>query len=229
MQKADAVVCNSYDFTKRAKKYNQNSYYIGNGFDASQYAAGKENLLPDDLQNIPGPVIGYVGALITLRLDLSLMVDLAKARPSWSFVLIGWEDEAFMKSELHGLSNVYFLGRKHTQQVPAYISNFDVCLNPQILNEITIGNFPLKVVEYLALGKPVVATSTNTMKELFSEHTYLAAGLEGYIQQINKALSENNEERQRERILFSLQFTWEKVVENLLKSICSDKKDFVVH
>ncbi|KAA3436774.1 glycosyltransferase [Rufibacter hautae] len=219
MQKSDAVVCNSLDFTKRAKKYNNNSYYIGNGFDASQYDSESVRTMPQDLAGIPGPIIGYVGALITLRLDLRLMTDLAKERPNWSFVFIGKEDDDFKASELHDLPNVYFLGLKHTKEVPAYIEGFDVCINPQILNDITKSNFPLKVVEYLAMGKPVVATSTNTMREVFQDHTYLANGKDEFIAQVEKALHENTSALEERRKDFSREFTWENVVSVFLRSI----------
>lgn len=219
MKKADAVVCNSHDFTKRAKKYNPNSFYIGNGFDASQYDHTIERAKPEALAAIPGPIIGYVGALITLRLDLLLMVEMAQKRPDWSFVYIGWEDEDFEQSALHQLPNVYMLGKKHTNDVPAYIQHFDVCINPQVLNDITKGNFPLKVVEYLALGKPVVATTTNTMQEVFSQHTYLANDLNEFLLNIEKALGENNDGRQNERLQFARSFSWDKVVQLLLKAI----------
>ncbi|RNI25605.1 glycosyltransferase [Rufibacter latericius] len=219
MQKSDAVVCNSHDFTKRAQKYNRNSFYIGNGFDASQYVSEKVRPIPQDLKDIPGPIIGYVGALITLRLDLALMIDLAKARPDWSFVLIGKEDDDFKASELHHLPNVYFLGLKHTKDVPAYLQGFDVCINPQILNDITNSNFPLKVIEYLAMGKPVVATSTNTMREVFQDQTYLATGSSEFISQTEKALLENSQDQQERRKDFAKEFTWENVVSVFMKSI----------
>lgn len=219
MKKSDAVVCNSYDFTKRALNYNKDSYYIGNGFNTSQYNDAELRPVPEDLKIIPRPIIGFVGALITIRLDLQLMIDMAKAKPNWSFVIIGWQDERFAKSELHHLNNVCYLGRKHTDEVPAYLQNFDVCINPQVLNEITIGNFPLKIVEYLALGKPVVATATNTMKEVFSNHTYLATDKTSFLSQIEKALAEDNESMQQERIRFAKNFSWENVAGKLLECI----------
>lgn len=219
MKKADAVVCNSYDFTKRAKENNANSFYIGNGFNLEQYNSDERREVPEDLAAIPGPRIGYVGALLTLRLNLEMMVSMAKARPSWSFVMVGPEDEDFAKSELHQLPNVYFLGKKHTQDVPAYIEHFDVCINPQILNEITVGNFPLKVVEYLALGKPVVATATNTMNEIFSDYTYLADDTDSFIAQVEMALTEDTPALQQKRKEFSKSFSWEKVAAILMSCI----------
>ncbi len=225
MKKSDAVVCNSYDFTKRAKKYNPNSFYIGNGFDIKQYDSTTSRPEPEDLKNIKGPRIGYVGALISLRLDQELMIEMAKAKPSWNFVLIGWEDEDFEKSLLHKLPNVHFLGRKHTKEVPAYLEHFDVCINPQILNEITKSNFPLKIIEYLALGKPVVATVTNTMKEVFSLHTYLAEDKASFVKEIERALAEDNSSLQQQRIEFAKTFSWDKVAENLLTYIQQVSKE----
>lgn len=219
MKKADAVVCNSYDFRTRAKLYNPNSFYIGNGFNVEQYSSSTSRPEPEDLKHIPGPRIGYVGALLSIRLDIALMVEMAKTKPSWSFVLIGPEDKDFQNSELHQLPNVYFLGKKHTSNVPAYTSHFDVCVNPQLLNDITRGNFPLKVVEYLAMGRPVVATETNTMNEVFSQYSYLANSPSSFIKQIEKALQQDTEQAQQERKKFAQYFSWQKVTELLLKSI----------
>ena len=221
MAKADAVFCNSLDFTASARRHNPNSFYIGNGFDATQFTTAPTAAPPADLALIPEPRIGYIGALITLRLDLSLLQELARVRPAWSFVLIGWEDEDFAQSDLHKMPNVFFLGRKHTQEVPAYIQYFDVCINPQALNDITRSNFPLKILEYLALGKPVVATTTNTMTEVFSDHTYLATNSEEYLQKIEQALRENSSQKTADRIKFVQQFSWENVVKLFIKHIKS--------
>ncbi|GAA4346106.1 hypothetical protein GCM10023185_00300 [Hymenobacter saemangeumensis] len=219
MRKSGAVFCNSLDFTERARRYNPNSFYIGNGFDAAQFSAEPAHALPPDLAAIPGPRIGYVGALITMRLDLPLLEELARQRPKWSFVLVGWQDEAFERSALHSLPNVYFLGRKHTHDVPAYLQHFDVCINPQAINEITLGNFPLKILEYLAMGKPVVATVTNTMTEVFSEHSYLATGTAQYLEQIEKALAEDSPRKAQERIAFVEKFSWKNIAAHCL-SLC---------
>lgn len=219
MRKADAVLCNSLDFTDRARQHNPASQYIGNGFDNRLYFNTLQRITPTDLAVIPGPIIGYVGALLTARLDLPLLLALAQRRPAWSFVLVGWEDEGFAQSALHQLPNVYFLGRRHSDKVPDYIQAFDVCINPQVVNEVTLGNFPLKILEYLALGKPVVATATNTMREVFSKHTYLATGLSAYEAQLEKALSEDPASKAQERKTFIDQFSWQRVAKRVLEII----------
>ena len=216
MQKADTVVCNSIDFTKRAKHYNKNSYYIGNGFDDELYNDNTNLPYPEDLKGVPGPIIGYVGALSSLRLDIDLIEAIATNRQDWSIVLIGPEDEVFMKSKLHKLPNIFYLGKKNKNIVPPYLKHFDVCINPQLINDVTIGNFPLKINEYLAFGKPVVATSTNPMKEIFRDHVYLASGLDQYLTNIEKALAEDNDTLRVNRKEFVKNFSWRKIAGILL-------------
>jgi glycosyltransferase involved in cell wall biosynthesis len=155
--------------------------------------------MPGEIKNIPHPIIGYVGALFSLRIDEMIIQLIAKELPQFSLVLIGPEDEVFERSSLHQLPNVYFLGKKPLPSLPSYIIHFDVCINPQLVNEITIGNYPLKVDEYLAMGKPVVATKTHAM-QIFGEHAYTAEKPEEYPALIEKALAEDNDEKQRQRI-----------------------------
>jgi len=219
MKKSDLIVCNSLDFTKNAKRYNQNSFYIGNGCDLSIFDPDKEWEMPGELKVIQKPVIGYVGALNSQRLDINLMARIAKHLSNYSFVFIGPEDENFKASELHQISNIFFIEKKHTQIIPGYISYFDVCINPQLINEITIGNFPLKIIEYLAMGKPVVATVTNTMTEVFSEHCYLAVTAEEFVSAIDQALENDSELYQLERIRFSKNYSWENVSNIFINAI----------
>jgi len=219
MKKSDLVVCNSMDFTRRALKYNANSFYIGNGADLEVFDDSKTWEKPQELNEYKRPLIGYVGALNSMRIDIDLIAAMAAKRSDWDFVFIGGEDDVFKSSVLHEISNISFIPKKHTNEVPAYVKHFDVCINPQLINEITIGNFPLKIIEYLALGRPVVATETNTMKEVFSEVTYLANDADGYITAIEKALHEDNEERQNSRIIFAKRYSWKSVSEILLGNI----------
>lgn len=219
MQKSDLVVCNSMDFTRRALQYNPNSFYIGNGADLEVFDNAKTWEKPEELTKYKRPLIGYVGALNSMRIDIALIDSMAEMKRDWDFIFIGGEDDVFKSSVLHQRENIYFIPKKHTNEVPAYVKHFDVCINPQLINEITIGNFPLKIIEYLALGKPVVATETNTMKEVFSEVTYLATDAEGYISSIERALEEDSPQRQAFRSEFAQRYSWKSVSEILLGNI----------
>jgi teichuronic acid biosynthesis glycosyltransferase TuaH len=174
--------------------------------------------VPYDIKAVRAPIIGYVGAIISTRLDEQIIRLIATSHENWNIVLVGPEDDIFLKSSLHQLPNVMFTGRKDLKQLPAYVKSFDVCINPQLINMLTIGNYPLKVDEYLAMGKPVVATRTKTM-ELFSEYTYLAEKREEYPSLIEKALREDSGDKQSKRISYANTHTWENSVEELSKRI----------
>ncbi|WP_143306713.1 glycosyltransferase [Chitinophaga vietnamensis] len=216
--KADVGVANSQYLANRMKSYNPNSYYVGQGCDLSLFDPDKVYAKPLDLQPISGTIIGYIGALTSLRLDIPLLTEMAAARPQWQFVLVGNEDDDFRRSALHQLPNVFFTGPKPMEELPPYLQHFDLCINPQLVNDLTIGNYPLKVDEYLAMGKPVLATATPTM-ELFAEHVYLANGLAAYLSQAEKALAEHNSRLAAARRQFALSHTWENSVAAIYAAI----------
>ncbi len=216
---ADICLANSTYLADYCKKYNPYSYYVGQGCELDLFIEFNSAEQPKDIQPIPGIKIGYVGALIGLRLNISLLVEIAKSKPEWSMILVGPEDELFKSSELHQLSNVYFLGSKSPSLLPNYIGSFDICLNPQVISQVTIGNYPRKIDEYLAMGKPVVATSTPFMEAVFSNYTYLANDAQGYIKLIELALKENNPEKVNLRKSFAATHTWENSVAEIYKAI----------
>ncbi|WP_210520371.1 glycosyltransferase [Hymenobacter terricola] len=221
--KSDICVANSSYLAAYCKQYNPASFDIGQGCDidpSSQLQASQ----PADMQSIPRPVIGYVGALVSSRLSIETLRYISQQQPIWSLVLIGPEDDTFKFSDLHGLPNVYFLGAKSPTALPAYIQHFDVCLNPQLVNEMTIGNYPRKVDEYLAQGKPVVATRTEAMG-LFENHTYLADKKDDYITLIAQALREDRPVEQQKRRAFAATHTWQNSVTKIYRAIA----DYEVH
>ncbi len=215
---ADLAVANSLYLSEYCAKFNKDSYYIGQGFDLELFDNSKEHSLPEEMKPISSPVIGYVGAVISNRLDEKIIKTIAEYNSKWNVVLVGPEDETFRNSSLHKLSNVSFTGRKPFEELPDFVQSFDVCINPQLINLLTVGNYPLKVDEYLSMGKPVVATRTKAM-ELFEEYVYLANEPKEYPVLIEKALKENSDLLKEKRIAFAKTHTWENSIEELCKYI----------
>ncbi len=212
IKKADVIVNNSVLYTEYGSEYNPNSFMVGQGCDVSLFNDENDIIkIPDDLKEIPNPIIGYVGYLTSMRLDIELLEFMAIQRKDWSIVLVGPEDEDFKRSALHNLTNVYFLGSKDGSELPAYVKGFDVAMNPQLVNDATIGNYPRKIDEYLAMGKPTLATTTKAM-EMFKDHVYLGSTKEDYIVLAEKALQENSKELVQKRIEFAKSHTWENNV-----------------
>lgn len=226
LQRADMVVTNSEYLNDYAQQYNPRSYNIGQGCVLTRYQADISYPLPNDLRVIPGPRIGFTGYLTSLRLDADLLVTIARQRPHWSLVLVGPQDEAFENSELHKLPNVYFLGNKSPDELPAYLYHFDVCINPQLVNEITVGNYPLKVDEYLAMGKPVVATYTRAM-EMFAPYVYLPREPKDWLHLLERALAEAGPSSAADRIAFARSHTWAASAQALYSALDSPRPTLV--
>lgn len=216
--KADIAVANSHYLTDYLRRHNPNSLYIGQGCDITLFDANGTYPIPKDLADIPHPIIGYIGAINSLRLDEAVIREIADSRPGYSIVVVGPEDDHFTKSTLHDLPNIHFLGKKPLPELPWYSSRFDVCINPQLVNEVTIGNYPLKIDEYLSMGKPVVATRTPAL-EIFGDNVYRAEKPADYPALIDKALSEDNSAAREKRITLAHTHTWENSVKELYISI----------
>ena len=216
--KADIAVANSIYLADYLRQHNPNSHYIGQGCNIALFDPAIPRPTPFDIATIPRPIIGYVGAILSLRIDIQILLHIAKTSPQWNIVLVGPEDDFFKASALHGMPNVHFLGRKEFNDLPGYVARFDVCINPQSINPVTIGNYPLKVDEYLAMGKPVVATRTPTMK-IFEDCVYLAEKPEDYPGLIGSALSEKDPSLAEKRKQLARTHTWTACVDKLYSLI----------
>lgn len=216
--KSDLCVANSVYLANYCRKYNPHSYNVGQGCELDIFTSASGGAIPDDMMGITGPVVGYVGALQSHRLDIELLAHVAECLPQMSIVMVGPEDEVFRKSRLHSIENIHFLGAKLPAELPAYINAFDVCLNPQLVNQVTIGNYPRKIDEYLAMGKPVVATATEAMS-FFSGNTYLGHTKEDYVRLIQIALDEDSSTLQAKRVAFASSHTWENSVKEIYKAV----------
>ena len=216
-RKSDLIVTHSDYLMSLLKCYNDNIHNVGSGIDIDLFDADKDYPVPDALSGIATPMIGYVGALTSVRLDVDAFVKIASERPGWTLVLVGPEDEVFANSVLHRLDNVVFCGRQPIDAIPAFIHAMDVCINPQVINEITIGNYPLKIDEYLAMGKPVVATQTIGMRP-FEKHVLLAPPGGDYIRLIEQALAGKSCPRDQ-LIALARQHSWKNILHNIYNAI----------
>jgi glycosyltransferase involved in cell wall biosynthesis len=207
---ADMVVANSAYLAEYARRWNPKSFDIGQGCTIEHFAA--ESLpLPADMASLPRPIIGYCGFITDMRLDMEVVGHIARSLPHCSLVLVGPTDSYLERSDLAKMPNVFFLGRKAPETIQNYICHFDICINPQSVNPLTIGNYPRKVDEYLAAGKPVVATATEAMG-MFNEYTYLCSNKEEFVEQITRILSEKSsfsEAEKERRRNFAFGHTWE--------------------
>lgn len=222
MAKADMVAANSTYLAKLASAHNRQSFFVGQGCDLSAFKPENGCDVPRDIASIPKPIVGYIGALKTLRLDIEVLEYIADSKPEWNIVLVGPEDEDFKASKLHEKRNVWFLGRKDEKELPTYLNAFDVAINPQVVNKVTIGNYPRKIDEYLAMGKPVVGTRTEAM-DYFKEFVSLANTKKEWVENIDQELKGDSPQLHKLRTNFACQHTWEKNVSEIYEHISKNK------
>ncbi len=109
-----------------------------------------------DQEDLPRPRLGFYGVLDE-RFDTGLLDEVARMRPNWSFVMVG-PVVKIASEDLPRRPNIHYLGPKTYDQLPAYLSGWDVALMPFAMNESTQFISPTKTPEYLAGGRPVVST-----------------------------------------------------------------------
>lgn len=132
----------------------ERAHFLDHGVDLEHFT--KVDRLPDDLAAIPGPRVGFFGALDDFIVDFDLLERVAVELPQVSLVLIG--DATVSMDRLTKYPNVHWLGFKPYEQIPAYGSGFDVAIMPWLDNSWIRHSNPIKLKEYLALGLSVVST-----------------------------------------------------------------------
>jgi GT2 family glycosyltransferase len=130
----------------------------------------------------------------------------ASEHPEWQFVLLGGVFEIDV-STLEALPNVHLLGQQPYELIPLYLYHFDVCIIPFKINEITNATDPVKLYEYLSVGKPVVATMMPEV-QVYSDVVYLAHGPTEFGHRIEEALADLDPKSVERRISVARQHTW---------------------
>lgn len=196
-EKADIIFTNSEETQKLLENSKTHPILISNGVDAEFFQQIKENI-PEDIKTIPRPIIGYAGK-IAKRIDVNLLSFLASNLAQMSFVLIGQFLDKKWVAPLFKFKNIHFLGDKHYTQLPYYLKSFDICIIPHNIKSLESGGDPIKLYEYLAVGKPVVTThigGVDVFKDVITIANTKEEFLEGIIYWLkkikeNKTLSEN--------------------------------------
>ncbi len=225
MKVCDAIIATSEALAQNKRKFHDRVVTISNGADFKHfYAAALEHThIPEDLRGIPNPVIGFIGSIFEW-LDYELIEWIARECPQWSFVFIG-PQVVSVDSEMENLPNVHFLGGRPYNEVPAYLQGFDVAWIPFAKHDVTTNASPIKFYEYLAAGRPVVATRLPELAE-FESVAELASRPDEFLAAIEIALSDDSTERKKARMETARQHSWESrfdAVKELLRELESEE------
>jgi glycosyltransferase involved in cell wall biosynthesis len=213
--RSDAIICTADAIRRDLEPYNSNCFTVTHGVDVNHFHSALHNSsVPEDIKNIPGPIIGYFGGL-TEWMNWGLLLDVSIRYPDANLVFIGKRS-----SDVEGLakldkqSNVHFLGYKDYKVLPDYLKQFTVCLIPFIINDLILAVDPTKLREYLAMGKPVVSTALPEVKKL-QDVVYIGENKEDFLDKIGKAISEDDPSLTEERIRAAWRSDWRVKIEEI--------------
>jgi len=199
---ADLIITISPYLTKKMKKYNHNVKMLMNDVvDFEHFNKAIKISPPKELKNFKRPIVGYVGGITKLTIDFDLLNKVALKLPNWSFVIIGPKYD-----EHPSRKNIIYLGPRYYEEIPKYIAAFDVCIIPHNNNSYIRHSFTMKLFQYLALGKPVVATDKPL--QVYKDYIYLVKNdPDDFVAALQKALQEKPE-RKQSRIKLAKDHNW---------------------
>lgn len=205
MRQVDMVVASARNLVETAHGA-RDVRYLPHGVDFGHFAAAAGGSgTHARLSHIPRPHIGFFGVINTW-VDMDLMREVALRHPQWSFVFIG--PSQLPAASLPQAGNIHYLGPAAYEELPSLAASFDVATIPFRINTLTAAVNPVKLLEYFAMGLPVVATPLPELGA-YREVVHLAAGSEAFGQALEKALEPDGGEGREARMAISRSNSWE--------------------
>ena len=207
---ADLVFVTSEKLRERAARFSDRVHLFPSGVSLEAFGAAREAgvTVPDYLARLPRPIVGYVGG-IHQWVDQDLLAAVAGRLPNASFALIG--PAQVDVSRLAACPNIHLLGQRAHSEVPGYIQGFDVGLVPYRIADYTANVYPAKMNEYLAMGKPVVATDLPEVQRFNRGHgdvVEVARNADEFQLAIGRALTGTSDDDRHRRIAAAERNGW---------------------
>lgn len=209
---------------ERHRRVNERTHLVRNVGDYAHFLpASDRGFVCPELAGLRSPVIGFAGNFLANKVDFALVAAIAQRNPAWTLLLVGpaRAEAAAGIDALTALDNVCWTGLVSYAELPRFIAAFDVGLIPYLENEYTRSCFPLKLYEYLAAGKPVVATGLPELRGL-EPHVVVTEGADGTVAAIERALTTTGPGPAAERQAVARENTWETRAARLLELVADE-------
>ncbi|MDG4786344.1 glycosyltransferase [Micromonospora sp. WMMD1102] len=182
---ADLVLASSSALPARLPDARRSPVLLANGCDPELFTP--DGPVAPALAGLPRPILGYLGTIDTRALDGELVAALAAARPEWTVLLVGPSTRAGL-APLRGLPNVRLWPAVPFAEAPDLVRGFDVGIIPYRIGGLIDYVHPKKCYEFLATGRPVVATRLPALREL-SAPVRLAATAARFVAAVEEELA----------------------------------------
>jgi glycosyltransferase involved in cell wall biosynthesis len=219
--RADLVLASAPALAERLRRISSNVLDAPNVADTERFSRALEpGPLDPAMAALPPPRIVFTGAIVAVKLDLPLLAELARLRPSWSFALVGpvGPGEPHVDiSAIAGEPNIHLLGPRAYGELPDVLRAANAGLIPYARNALTESIFPMKVYEYLAAGLPVVATPLPALAEIAEVAT--APDAQGIAELLDEVLANDSPAHRTERSRAAASHSWERRLEEIAAAI----------
>ncbi|WP_420386820.1 glycosyltransferase [Roseivirga sp.] len=206
MPLVDQVLCTSTTLTNKKAPLAREVKFIPNGVNLDIFLAPHKEKTREK-------IIGYIGA-IDDRLDFELIDYCARNMEDYHFLFYGP-----VKTKIPPLpDNVYFPGSVEQKLLPKKILNFEAGLIPFVKNELTQAIYPLKINEYLAMGKPVVSTDFSDLSD-FTQVAEITSNKEEFLKALKRIIRYNSRLKTQKRIEFAKANSWENRARQFAEAI----------
>jgi len=217
LRSADQVFVASGLLLESKRRANPTAVHAPHGVDIDLFRQVSDPRLAaaEETTGLQRPIIGFYG-LIEAWIDLDLIASLARQRPQWTFLLIG--RLAVDAGPLRDLRNVVFTGPQPYESLPRWAKAFDVAIIPYRPTRQVLNSNPLKLREYLATGKPIVAVSAPEI-DRFSAHVRIAATPQQFLEQIEAALTTDTAARREARMQSVASQSWDARIDDVVRVV----------
>jgi glycosyltransferase involved in cell wall biosynthesis len=199
--------------------------YLDHGVDFEMFSsAQQQSFIPADIANIGKPIVGFFGGIADHTFDISFMEKVIDLLPELSFVFVGKPNHQCCL--LQQRKNVWILGQKPYERIPHYGKCFDVAIMPWKQNRWIEACNPIKLKEYLALGKPVVSTPFSELNK-YLDVVYEANTPGDFARAIKKALTEDSLERIAARRNKIINASWDNKTQIILDELFTNNKKVI--
>lgn len=190
IQLSDYLIVSSDKLYQKFALQHNNCVLIENACDFEFFSKVQSVYEVDELKSkLSGKgVIGYFGAIANW-FDLECLEYLVQQFCDYDFILIGHTHGCEEINKLSNLKNVYLLGEKPYNELPSYLELFDICLIPFKIIPLTLATNPVKMFEYLSLGKAVVSTALPEVLK-YSSVVYTATDKFEFAEKIKQAFAD---------------------------------------
>lgn len=218
---ADLVLASAPALAERMRSHSDRVLYAPNVADTALFATALEPGPVDPaVEALPKPCLVFHGAVVATKLDLRLLVEVARLREAWSIALVGplgAGDPGGDLSALHEAPNIHLLGPRDHASLPMVLRGADLGLIPYAVNDLTRSVFPMKVYEYLAAGLPVVATPLPTLAGV--DAIAVAHDAAELVAAVERQLATDSPQRRAQRSRAAAGHSWEARIAEIERAL----------